>query len=107
LDKLEGEFSRPVAATTKSLPRQVAGFAWKAEGDRAVLQWEKSKEVDIAEYIIYRRSFFGWQKIGATQDSFFILARMKPGDTAEFTISARDADDLEGPKSDPLMVQFQ
>jgi len=105
-DKLEGEFSKIVTATTKSMPDIVTGFTWAMENNRAVLQWNGSGDVDVKEYLIYRKSFFGWKKIGSATEPFFILD-MKKGDSDDYSISAIDSDNLEGPRSDPLTVTIQ
>ncbi len=105
-DNLEGEFSKIVTATTKSMPSAITGFTWTMENDRAVLQWDRSEDVDIKEYHIYRKSFFGWKKVYSTSEPFFILD-MKKGDSDDYSVSAIDSDNLEGPRSDPLTVTIQ
>lgn len=104
-DKLEGEFSPIVSAMTKKLPAKVMGIRWQKEGAKAVLQWARNPETDIREYIVYKKSFFGWAKAGVSRETFFILEDLKLGsDSSDYAVSAVDGDNLEGERSDPLSV---
>ncbi len=105
-DKLEGEFSEVVSATTKKLPDVVRGLKWSFEGERAVLQWDKNSEIDIEKYIIYKKGLFGWKKAGSGKENSFALMDLKKGSSADYAVSALDADKLEGKRSDPLTVNL-
>ncbi|MBI5815194.1 MAG: hypothetical protein HZB29_06245 [Nitrospinae bacterium] len=104
---LEGEFSPVVAGTTKSPPAPVAGFKWAREGSKVVLKWDRNKEVGATDYIVYRRSFFGWQKAGSTRELFYIVPDMKAGVKEDFAVSCVDVDKLEGEKSGAMTVDLR
>jgi hypothetical protein len=107
VDGLESEFSAVVFGTTKSLPAPVTGLKWLKEGDKAVLKWDPNKEQDVAEYVIYKKSFLGWQKAGSTKDASFPLSEMKQGSKEDFAVSCVDADKLEGEKTGVLTVDMR
>lgn len=104
---MEGEFSKVVSAKTKKKPDPVHGLHWANEGDGVTLKWDKNPEIDITEYIIYKKGFFGWKKIGSTKETFYIVEDMGRGDRDDFTVSAKDADGLEGEKSGVLTVDLR
>lgn len=103
---IEGEFSAVVSAQTKKVPSPVRGLNWAYENGKTVLKWEKNPEVDIAEYIIYTKSFFGWQKTGATKETSYVLEGFKSGSVENFAVSAIDADKLESKRSESLTLTF-
>ena len=107
VDGLESEFSAVVSGTTKSLPAQVTGLKWVKEGDKAVLKWDPNKEPDVAEYVIYKKGFLGWQKAGSTKDTSYPLSDMKQGSKDDFAVSCVDADKLEGDKTGVLTVDMR
>ncbi|MBI4665378.1 MAG: fibronectin type III domain-containing protein [Nitrospinae bacterium] len=104
---LEGETSGIVSGTTKSPPAPPAGLKSSREGEKVVLRWEKNREVDVVEYIVHKRGFFGWQKVGSAKDSFFVVPDMKAGSKEDFAISCVDADKLESEKSGVLTVDLR
>ena len=103
-DGLEGDFSAVVSATTKNVPDPITGLKWALEADKPVLRWDASKTIDFKKYIIYEKSFFGWQKAGITSENFFIIEDLKRGSSANYSVSALEVDDLEGKRSDPITV---
>lgn len=103
---IEGEFSVAISAQTKKIPGPVRGVNWAYENGKTVLKWEKNPEVDIVEYIIYKKSFFGWQKAGTTKETFYALEGFKSGSVENFAISAMDADNLESERSNSLTLTF-
>jgi fibronectin type 3 domain-containing protein len=107
VDGLESEFSAVVSGTTKSLPAQVTGLKWVKEGDKAVLKWDPNKEPDVAEYVIYKKGFLGWQKAGSTKDTSLPLSDMKQGSKEDYALSCVDNDKLEGEKTGALTVDMR
>ena len=103
-DKLLGEFSNTIGATTKKAPDPATGLEWKEEDSKIVLHWKEPANADIEEYVIFKKSFLGWQKAGATREKFFILNKMESGDSSDYAISAIDIDKLESPRTEPIKV---
>lgn len=104
---MEGEFSEAVSATTKKRPSPVRGLRWEMEGSNVVLKWSPNKEVDITQYLIYTKGFFGWKQTGSTRETFYILSGFGPGGRDDFAVSAVDADGLEGDKSGVLTIDLR
>ena len=104
---LEGELSPVISGVTKSTPAPVSGLKWALEGSKVVLKWDRNKEVDATDYIIYQKGFFGMQKVGSTKELFFIVPDMKTGSKSDFAVSCVDADKLEGEKSGVLTVDLR
>ncbi|HEB72057.1 MAG TPA: hypothetical protein ENI77_05495 [Nitrospirae bacterium] len=105
-DKLEGELSEMISATTKKPPETVKGLKWEVDGDEWFLKWDKNEEIDIDKYIIWRKRLFGWTKDGASNENVFKIKKVKKGKSAQYAVSAKDTDNLEGKRSDPLVVQI-
>ena len=102
---LIGEFTDPISATTKLLPAKVAGLRWEIISGEPTLLWNANPEVDIKEYIIYEKGFFGWSKVGTSKTAQFIIRGLASGSTSSFAVSAVDGDDLEGEKSESTTVR--
>lgn len=107
VDGLDSEFSVVVSGTTKSLPSQVSGLKWEKDGVKAILKWEANREPDVAEYVVYKKGFLGWDKVGSTKDAFFHLPDMKQGAKGDFAVSCVDTDKLEGEKTGVLTVDMR
>ena len=107
VDGFESEFSAVASGITKSLPSQVTGLKWEKDGGKAVLKWEPNKEPDVAEYVVYKKGFLGWEKVGSTKDTFFPLSDMKQGTKDDLAVSCVDADKLEGEKTGVLTVDMR
>ena len=107
VDGFESDFSAVVFGITKSLPAQVTGFKWEKEGSKAVLRWDPNKEPDVGEYVVYKKGFLGWEKVGSTKDTFYPLSDMKQGTKDDFSVSCMDADKLEGEKTGVLTVDMR
>jgi len=105
-DKLEGELSEVISATTKKPPETVKGLKWEVDRNEWLLKWDKNEEIDIDEYIIWRKRLFGWAKDGASKENVFKIKKVKKGKSAQYAVSAKDTDNLEGKRSDPLVVQI-
>ncbi|VAX20376.1 hypothetical protein MNBD_NITROSPINAE04-1479 [hydrothermal vent metagenome] len=105
-DKLEGELSEVISATTKKPPEAVKGLKWEVDRNEWLLKWDKNEEIDIDKYIIWRKKLFGWAKDGASKENFFTIKNVKKGKSAQYAVSAKDSDNLEGKRSDPLVVQI-
>ncbi|VAX23125.1 hypothetical protein MNBD_NITROSPINAE03-1016 [hydrothermal vent metagenome] len=105
-DKLEGELSEVISATTKKPPEAVKGLKWEVDGNEWLLKWDKNEEIDIDEYIIWRKKLFGWTKDGASKENVFKIKKVKKGKSAQYAVSAKDTDNLEGKRSDPLAIKI-
>jgi len=105
-DKLEGEFSEVIFATTKKPPEVVEGLKWTVQDNEWLLQWDKNKEIDIKEYIIWRKRLFGWTKDGSSKENVYKIKEVKSGKSVYYAVSAKDSDNIEGKRSDPLVVQI-
>ncbi|MCK5553521.1 MAG: fibronectin type III domain-containing protein [Deltaproteobacteria bacterium] len=99
VDGLQSEFSEIISATTKAVPSRPKGI--KAEGGKGkiTISWEANPEDDIARYHIYRKTPFGFRKIGSTNGISYTDEKLKDGKTYTYKVSAVDRDGLESPFS--------
>ena len=99
VDGLESEFSEIISATTKPVPSRPKGI--KAEGgkDKITISWEANPEADIARYHIFRKTPFGFRKIGAAEGTSFTDKKLKGGKTYTYKVTSVDRDGLESPSS--------
>jgi len=102
---LIGEFTEPVSATTKKLPSKVSGVKWEIISGEPTLLWDPNPEVDIKEYIIYEKGFFGWSKAGSSVETKYVIKGLASGSTSSFSVSAADTAGLEGEKSESITVR--
>ncbi|MDH5639291.1 MAG: fibronectin type III domain-containing protein, partial [Nitrospinota bacterium] len=107
LDKfgLIGEFTEAVSATTKQLPTRVSGIKWEIISGEPTLLWASNPEVDIKEYIIYEKGFFGWSKVGSSGEPMYIIKGLANGSTSNYSVSAVDTAGLEGDRSESITVR--
>lgn len=100
-DGLESALSAEVSATTKPLPKTVEGVQLKDRAAR-LITWSKSSQADVKRYHIYKKSFFGGQKLASVETTEWKAA--EPG-KLELYVTAEDADGLESEPSAPLLVE--
>ena len=80
----------------------------RRDGRIAALVWKKNKEKDIVTYRIYKKGgFFGWKKVGDTPSTTFSDLALNPGESALFTVTAIDKDNIESDKSAPITIDLR
>lgn len=109
--ELAGEFSEPIDVDVKDVfpPSVPAGLAVVAsagedgKGPSIDLNWQPNTEADLAGYIVYRREGDGeWQRISPVTLSIepaFHDAKVQPGHTYQYAVSAVDKDGHESGRS--------
>jgi hypothetical protein len=109
--ELDGEFSEPVRVEARdvfppAVPTGLVAVAIAAENgaEPAIdLSWQPDTEADVAGYIVYRQEGgSGWQRISAAQPLVgpaFHDARVEPGHTYSYAISAIDQGGHESARS--------
>lgn len=100
-DGLESLLSEAVSASTKLLPKVVEGVMLKDRATRQVT-WTKSSQADVKRYHIYKKSFFGGQRIASSETAEWKAA--EPG-KLELYVTAEDADGLESEPSAVVTVE--
>ncbi len=104
---IEGDFSVVVSATTKPRPGVVKGLKIEMKDGKTYLKWDPSPEIDISLYRVYKKSFFGWEKVGTASDTQFELKKLKRGDKGDFAVSAIDADNMESDRTGIITVDLR
>ena len=96
--KVEGPKSQPITATTKPLPKAVAGLRASVEQNVAKLTWQANNETDISQYIVYRGKSCGRASqlttLSATLTEYTDTTVERGNDYCYYLI-AKDADSLE------------
>ncbi|WP_305733173.1 FlgO family outer membrane protein [Trichlorobacter ammonificans] len=100
-DGLESPLSEPVTAVTKSLPKPVDGLLLKDRTARTVT-WQKSAQSDVRQYAVYKKGFFGGQKLATLEATEWKV--QEPG-KLELYVTAVDADGLESEPSAVLVIE--
>ncbi len=100
-DNLESLLSETVTATTKLLPKAVEGVTLKDRATRQIA-WVQSSQADVKHYHIYKKSFFGGQKLATVETNAWKVA--EPG-KLELYVTAEDADGLESEPSAVVAVE--
>lgn len=100
-DNLESLISETVTATTRPLPKAVEGVTLKDRATRQI-SWAKSSQSDVKRYNIYKKSFFGGQKLATVETNAWKTA--EPG-KLELYVTAEDADGLESEPSAVVSVE--
>ncbi|MDK9716631.1 MAG: hypothetical protein OEL57_01835 [Trichlorobacter sp.] len=88
-------------ATTKALPKKIAGLQLKDKATRLV-SWQKATETDIKRYQIYRKGLMGWQRLLAVETTEW---RTTETGKLELYVTAEDLDGLESEPSEVLVVE--
>jgi fibronectin type 3 domain-containing protein len=102
VDGLQSEFSEIISATTKAVPSRPKGITAEGGKGKITIFWEANPEADIARYHIYRKTPFGFRKIGSTDGTSYTDEKRKDGKTYTYKVSAVDRDDLESPFSEEI-----
>jgi fibronectin type 3 domain-containing protein len=90
-DNLVGKFSDTVSSMTKSLPSKPKGLSIELDNGQIKLSWHKNPEMDIAQYQVFKKAFFSWEKVGETINPiFFYKDELKEGKTLVFMVKAAD-----------------
>jgi len=100
-DGLISLLSEPVKGTTKALPRAVEGIQLKDKATR-LIAWQKSGQVDVKRYSIYKKSFLGGQKLITVEGTEW--RSTEPG-KLELYVTSEDNDGLESEPSALLTVE--
>lgn len=100
-DGLQGPFSAVVVATTKPLPKAVEGLVLKDKAAR-LLVWQKVGQADVKRYNLYKKSFFGSQKVATVEANEWRVS--EPG-KLELYVTAEDGDGLESEPSAVVTVE--
>ncbi len=100
-DGLTSIASDSVKGATKQLPRSVDGLQMRDKATRLIV-WQKSVNVDIKRYHIYKKGFMGGQKLATVETNEWRVT--EPG-KLEFYVTAEDADGLESEPSAVLAVE--
>ena len=100
-DSLESLVSEMVTATTKPLPKAVEGVMLQDRATRRIA-WSPSSQSDVKRYHIYKKSFFGGQKLATVETTAWKAT--EPG-KLELYVTAEDADGLESEPSAVVTVE--
>lgn len=100
-DGLESQLSKIATVTTKPLPATVSGVTIKDRAAR-ILSWEKSSQADVKRYHLYKKSFFGGQKLATVETTDWKAT--EPG-KLELYVTAEDADGLESEPSAIVILE--
>lgn len=100
-DGLASGLSAAVKAVTKALPPSVGGLQLKDKAAR-IVSWQKSLQVDVKRYHIYKKGFMGGQKLTSVEGTEWRIS--EPG-RLELYLTAEDGDGLESEPSAVLMVE--
>ena len=104
-DGLLGKFSEVVSSSTKPVPRKPQGLKANFEGDHIKITWQPNPEQDIARYVVTRKSFLFWDKMGeSTGTNFVYRGELKKGKSFTFRIIAVDQTSLESEPSEEVSI---
>jgi fibronectin type 3 domain-containing protein/TolB-like protein len=103
-DGLISEFSEPVNIRTKPRPQSPTGLSGDVRNGKVYLKWDRGRETDIANYIVYEKKFFGNEKITDEKASTFSETSPPKGKTKTYLITTVDTDGLESNPSRELTV---
>jgi len=89
-DGLLGKFSEVVSSSTKPVPRKPQGLKANFEGDQIKITWQPNPEQDISRYMVTRKSFLFWDKMGeSTGTNFVYRGELKKGKSLYFQDHSR------------------
>jgi len=95
--RAESRQSEAVSATTKALPQIPSGLkAVSGEVKRVSLSWDKNPEIDIKEYLVYRKRADekDFEKIKSTKETSYADSGLKDGMGYAYVVQALDNDNL-------------
>jgi fibronectin type 3 domain-containing protein len=103
-DRLIGPWSETVAGRSKPLPGAPAALKQEPVAAGVRIYWEQPDQPDIKAYKIYSKTTFGSEPYAVTEVPEFIVEWPVLKSQLKLMISAIDADNLEGARSDAITV---
>ena len=98
-DGLESGLSEVTSARTKGVPSSPKGIKAEGEKRKVIISWDANPEADIHGYLIYRKTAFGFKKVGFTEGTSYTDEKLRDGKTYTYKLGAEDKDGLESPFS--------
>lgn len=107
-DDLEGEWSAPVAGTTKSLPDAPQQVAYEWVDGNVHLSWQPSPQADVVRYrVLETRMLRGHNELQVVEEPSATLTADDVGRRLRVVVTAIDVDGLESEPSEVVDVRPQ
>jgi len=103
-DGLVSDNSEIISVNTKPRPKSPEGLSGRFAAGKAEISWNANKEADIAQYIVYEKSFFSLEKLTEVRSTSYTDAAIAKGKSKVYAVTAVDRDGLESEPSSELTV---
>jgi len=104
-DGLESAWSKTVQGQAKPAPDVPLNLIPRQRDGSIRLEWDRPRQVDIAEYRVWRRALLGWEPLTTVQKPSYAPDPSDVARRASFAVSAIDRDGLESERSQPVVVE--
>ncbi len=103
-DGLVSDQSELVAVSTKPRPKSPEGLSGRFAAGKAEISWSANKEADIAQYVVYEKSFFSLEKLAEVKSTSYTDGSIVKGKNKIYAITAVDRDGLESEPSTEVNI---